>query len=69
MKKLTPLGVRRKKNAIDRDYAAICRALVLLEEKTRQLQNACPHENTKRQPDPSGGTDRSETCLDCGKEW
>ena len=41
MKKLTPLGVRRKKNAIDRDYAAIGRALTLAKSVCTRCVEIC----------------------------
>lgn len=36
--------------------------------RIRQLQNICPHENTKYVPDPSGNNDSYYVCLDCHKE-
>lgn len=69
MKKLTPLGVRRKKRLIAREFGLLCQAKARLVEQTRELYERCPHENKTQQRDPSGGNDHAFTCLDCGKEW
>lgn len=43
-----------------------------LQSKAREIDKAiteCPHDETSRMADPSGGHDHAYTCKICGKEW
>lgn len=69
MKKLTPLGVRRKLKMIESALEANDAEWAELRAKFFEVQDRCPHVNMQRHPDPSGGSDSVIECLDCGKEW
>jgi hypothetical protein len=38
-------------------------------QKFRDLQAQCPHYGRSYQADPSGGSDSTDRCADCGKEF
>lgn len=69
MKKLTPLGVRRKIAAIQRRRDDIAKARGQIWRDLCEIQEHCQHVNKTKHRDPSGGNDHAFTCLDCGKEW
>jgi transposase-like protein len=69
MKKLTPVSVRRKLASMRERCAEIEKEEKALRAGYLLLQSRCPHQNKKRYPDVSGGSDSDFECMDCGKQW